>query len=111
MRGSWTFGGLANHVWSVAGDSDRSDISNTFLQPFASYTWPNAWTAAVQSESSYNWKTEKWSIPVNIAASKLVFFGKLPVSLSAGIGYWLESPNTGPEGVRYRLQANVVLPK
>jgi hypothetical protein len=111
MRGPWTLGALGNHVWSFAGDSDRPDINNTFLQPFAAYTWPNAWTASVQSESNYNWKMEQWSIPVNVAASKLVFFGKLPVSLQAGVGYWLESPDTGPEGIRYRLQANIVLPR
>ena len=110
MWGPWTMGALANHVWSVAGDSDRSDISNTFLQPFVSYTWPNAWTLSVQSESEYNWKTEKWSVPVNAAVSRLVYFGKLPVSLQAGVGYWLESPESGPEGWRFRLQANFVLP-
>ncbi|MCP3879849.1 MAG: transporter [Sulfitobacter sp.] len=110
MQGPWTLGTLANHVWSFAGDSDRSDISNTFIQPFAAYTWPNAWTLSVQSESEYNWKTEKWSVPVNVAASKLVYLGKLPVSLQAGAGYWLDSPKTGPEGWRYRLQANFVLP-
>jgi hypothetical protein len=57
-----------------------------------------AWTLSVQSESDYNWETEKWSIPVNAALAKLVYFGKLPVSLQAGVGYWLESPATGPEG-------------
>lgn len=111
MSGPWTYGGLANHIWSFAGDDDRQDINNTFLQPFVAYTWPSAWTASVQSESTYNWKIEKWSIPVNAAVSKLVFFGKLPVSLQAGVGYWLESPEVGAEGVRYRLQANFVLPK
>lgn len=111
LRGPWTIGGLANHIWSVAGDSDRSDISSTFIQPFVAYTWPSAWTFSVQSESTYNWKTEKWSIPINVSGAKLVKFGRLPVSLSAGVGYWLESPETGPEGIRYRLQANFVLPK
>jgi len=111
MRGPWTAGVLANHVWSFAGDSDRQDVSSTFLQPFAAYTWPNKWTVSVVSESTYNWKTEKWSVPVNAAVSKLVRWGKLPVSLQAGIGYWAESPETGPEGFRFRLQANFVLPK
>ena len=32
----FTYGILANHIWSVAGDSDRSDISATYLQPFFS---------------------------------------------------------------------------
>jgi len=111
MRGPWTMGGLANHIWSFAGDSDRPDINNTFLQPFVAYTWPNAWTVSVQSESNYNWETEKWSIPLNLAASKLVRIGRLPVSLQGGIGYWLETPDSGPEGWRFRLQANIVLPR
>jgi len=111
MTGQWTVGMLANHIWSYAGDNDRQDISNTFMQPFVAYTWPSAWTFSVQSESTYNWETEKWSVPFNIAISKLVRWGRLPVSLQAGIGYWLESPAAGPEGFRFRLQANFVLPK
>lgn len=110
-RGPWTIGILGNHVWSFAGDSGRPDISNTFVQPFAAYTWPNAWTVSMQSESSYNWTAEQWSIPVNVSASKLIRFGRLPVSLQAGLGYWMESPRTGPEGLRFRVQASVVLPK
>jgi len=109
--GAWTMGTLANHVWSFAGDSDRQDVSNTFIQPFVSHTWPSAWTASFQSETSYNWETEKWSVPVNAALSKLVMWGKIPVSLQAGVGYWLESPDAGPEGFRFRLQVNFVLPK
>jgi hypothetical protein len=111
MRGQWTFGILANHVWSFAGDSNRDDISNTFLQPFVAYTTADAWTISGQTESNYNWKSERWSVPVNAAVSKLVMFGRLPVSLQAGVGYWVDSPQSGPDGVRYRLQANFVLPR
>jgi hypothetical protein len=111
IRGPWTIGMLANHIWSYAGDSDRQDISNTFVQPFVAYTWPSAWTVSVQSETTYNWETEKWSVPVNAAVSKLVRWGRLPVSLQAGVGYWAESPDGGPEGFRFRLQLNFVLPK
>jgi len=111
INGPWTYGGLANHIWSFAGDSDRPDINNTFVQPFVAYTWPSAWTFSLQSETSYNWEIEKWSVPVNAAIARLVFFGKLPVSLQAGVGYWLETPVQGPEGWRFRLQANIVLPR
>jgi len=110
-NGPWTVGGLANQVWSFAGDDARPDISSAFIQPFAAYNTPTAWTFSVQSESTYNWKTERWSVPVNFAVAKLVRFGQLPVSLQAGIGYWLESPPGGPEGMRYRLQVSLVLPK
>jgi len=111
LRGPWTVGLLANHIWSFAGDDDRPDINNTFMQPFIAYTWPSAWTFSVQSETSYNWQNEQWSVPVNAALSKLVRFGKLPVSLQGGLGYWAESPDNGPEGLRFRLQANLVLPR
>jgi hypothetical protein len=112
MRGPWTVGMLANHIWSFAGDDARQDISNTFVQPFVAYTWPSAWTFSVQSESSYNWKSEQWSVPINVALSKLVKIGgKLPVSLQAGVGYWADSPDSGPKGFRFRLQANIVLPR
>lgn len=111
LNGPWTAGMLANHIWSFAGDDDRQDISNSFVQPFVAYTWPSAWTVSVQSESSYNWNSDQWSIPVNLGVSKLVRFGKLPVSLQAGVGYWAESPDNGPEGFRFRLQASIVMPK
>jgi len=110
-RGPWTMGMLANHIWSVAGDSDRPDISSTFMQPFAAYTTPDAWTISFQSETTYNRKSKKWSVPVNLGISKLVRWGRLPVSLQGGVGYWLESPDSGPEGFRFRFQANFVLPK
>jgi hypothetical protein len=44
QEGPWTYGALVNHVWSVAGDNDRDEVSNTFIQPFLAYTTPTAWT-------------------------------------------------------------------
>jgi len=40
QQGPWTYGALANHIWSFAGNDNRADISATFLQPFLSYTTP-----------------------------------------------------------------------
>lgn len=97
MQDPWTYGMLANHIWSYAGDDARADINNTFFQPFVAYTTPAAWTYSIQSETSYNWTAEEWSIPVNASIAKLLKFGKLPVSLQDGVGYWAESPMTGPE--------------
>lgn len=44
QSGPWTYGALANHIWSVAGDDNRQDISATLLQPFLSYTTKGAMT-------------------------------------------------------------------
>jgi hypothetical protein len=111
QRGPWTVGALANHVWSFAGDSDRDDLNRSFVQPFAAYTTPTAWTFSLQSETAYDWQAEAWSVPVNAAVSKLTRIGAVPVSLQAGLGYWLETPDAGPEGLRARLAFTVLLPR
>ena len=111
QRGPWTVGGLANHVWSFAGDEDRADVNQTFVQPFASYTTGNAWTFSVTSESSYNWQTEQWTVPVNGTVSKIVRLGPLPVSLFGGVRYWAQSPDSGPDDIGLRLGMTVLLPR
>ena len=111
QAGPWTIGILANHIWSVAGDDDRADISSTFLQPFVSYTTKDAWTFSLNTESSYDWKDKQWSVPVNAQVSKLLKFGKQPVSIGAGVRYWAESPDSGPEGFGGRLIIAFLFPE
>lgn len=111
QRGPWTVGGLANHIWSFAGDDDRADVNRTFLQPFASYTTPDAWTFTLQTESTYDWETEDWAVPINAVASKLTRIGKQPISLAAGVRYWAESPESGPDGWGVRLGATFLFPR
>jgi hypothetical protein len=111
QKGPWTYGVLANHIWDVAGDDDRADINNTFLQPFSSYTTPTAWTFSLQTESTYSWENEEWSVPINFTASKLTKLGKLPVQYKAGLRYWADSPDSGPEGLGFKLGIVFLLPK
>jgi len=53
-----TIGLLMNHVFSVAGDDDRADISSTYAQPFWAYTTKKATTYMVNTETTYNWKAD-----------------------------------------------------
>jgi hypothetical protein len=58
QEGPWSYGALANHVWSFAGDDGRADVSATLLQPFVSYTTKSATTFGLVSESTYDWENE-----------------------------------------------------
>ena len=109
--GSWTVGGLANHVWSVAGSDKRNDINSTYIQPFLTYNTPTAWTYALNLESSYDWESKQWSIPVNFMVSKLKIYGKQMVSFQGGIRYWVESTDSGPEGLGLRFAVTLLFPK
>lgn len=111
QEGPWTYGALANHIWSFAGDDDRSDISATFLQPFVSYTTPDAWSYTLQTESTYDWKGEQWSVPVHAMVAKVTKIGDQLVSVSGGVGYWAEGPDNGPDDFRFRLTLTLLFPK
>jgi hypothetical protein len=91
----WTYGSLVNQIWSIAGDTDRADISSFYWQPFISYTTKKAMTFGLSSEDSYNWKSKGWaSASLIFNVSQLVKFGKMPVSLGVGGKYYLETPNS-----------------
>jgi len=111
QQGPWTFGGLTNHIWSFAGDDDRNDISNTFLQPFVSYTTPGAWTYSAQIEATYDWKAEQWNVPLGFFVSKVTRLGKQMISLQAGPRYYLESTPNGPEGWGFRAVLTLLFPR
>jgi hypothetical protein len=109
--GPWTAGVLANHIWSFAGSDERNDISSTFMQPFVSYTTPDAWTFALNTESTYDWENEEWLVPINFTVSKLVKIEEQPISLTAGLRYWAAAPDNGPEGLGVRLAVTFLFPK
>lgn len=109
QSGPWTYGILANHIWNV--EESAPSQSDTFLQPFVSYTTPDAWTFSVNSESTYNWITEEWTTPINLKTSKLVSLGNQRVSLSATARHWAVSPDAGPEGWGVTLGATLLFPK
>ncbi len=110
QKNGWTVGALANHIWSFAGKDDSADISSTFLQPFLSYTTPDAWSFTVNSESTYNWETDEWSVPINFMVAKLVKIGKQPVQFQVGARYWAVSPDNGPEGWGARASVTFLFP-
>ena len=111
QSGPWTFGGLTNHIWSVAGKSKRQDINATFLQPFLSYTTPKAISYTVNSETTYDWKSEQWAVPLNFTVTKVTKIGNQLVSVGGGVRYWVKSTDSGPEGLAVRLLFTLLYPK
>lgn len=111
QQGPWTYGALVNHLWSFAGKDERPDVNATFMQPFLNYTTPTAWSFTIQTESTYDWQNEQWSVPINGVVSKVTRIGGQLVSVAGGVGYWAESPDSGPEGFRFRLVLTLLFPR
>jgi hypothetical protein len=106
QTGPWTYGMLANHIWSVAGKSDRSDVNATFVQPFLNYTTKQAWTYTLNTESTRNWEAneDEWTVPLNATVTKVLKLGGQLVSVGGGARYYVAGPDTAPDwGLRVIL--------
>jgi hypothetical protein len=111
QRDGWTVGGLANHIWSLTGDSEDGDISATFLQPFVSFTTHKATSFTLNTESTYDWENAEWSVPINATVGQIVKIHRLPVQFTLGARYWAESPEGGADDWGARFQMTLLFPK
>ncbi|WP_200821298.1 transporter [Oceanicoccus sp. KOV_DT_Chl] len=111
QENGWTYGALGNHIWSMDGNDDRNEISATFLQPFLSYTTADAITYTVNTESTYDWKDNRWTVPINLNISKVTKVSDQLVSIGGGVKYWAAGPDGAPEGLAFRLIVTLLFPK
>ena len=111
QEGPWTIGALANHIWSVAGEDDRADVSASYFEPWLSYTTKSQTTFLTSVETVYDWNTEEASIPVTFIVDQLFQIGKQYIQVGATVKYWAESPEFGPQDFGFRLQMTLLFPK
>lgn len=82
--GNWVLGVLAYNVWSVAGDSNRSNVSNFNLQYFLNYNLPKGWYINTTPTITANWyaiSSDRWTIPWGIGAGHVFDVGTQPVNV------------------------------
>ncbi len=78
----WTYGALLNHISDIGGvGSHRADISSTFVQPFLSRAFTGGRTLTFNLESTYDWKANQWTVPLNIGYSKISKLGSQMIEL------------------------------
>jgi hypothetical protein len=107
----WTVGGLVNQIWSVAGDANKNDINQMFIQPFMSYNWKSGAGLGLSSEITQNWtssSTTAYLIPSITAVTKL---GPQIVSLGIGPRLQIAGPNGVISDFGVRASVTFVFPK
>jgi hypothetical protein len=101
QRGPWTVGALGNHIWSVSGEDDRQDVSLTYFQPFTSYAMGGGTSVSLNAETSYNWISDDWTVPVTLGVSQVFTIGGQAVSFQVAGKWFAVTPDGGPDwGVR-----------
>jgi hypothetical protein len=109
--GPWTDGGLWNHLWKVAGNDERTPVNASFYQPFVTYTTKSAWTFTLNTESTYDWEGDAWSVPINGLVTKVVRLGSQLASVGGGVRYWASSPESGAKNWGARFLFVLLFPK
>lgn len=110
QESGWTYGMLANYLRSVAGDGSRADVSSTFVQPFLNYTTKTYTAFGINTESTYNFETRQWTVPLNATVSQLMKIHGQLISVVLGYRYYAKN-QTGGANHGFRLQVTLLFPK
>ena len=103
QKDGFTYGVLANHIWSFAGWGPQN-VNSTYLQPFLSYTTKTYTTPSINTESTYDWQSGQWTVPINVGIQQLVKIGKMPIAFQIGYRYYAQRPAYGPDwGLRFAV--------
>jgi len=94
QKSGWTVGGLVTQNWRAAGPGE---YNASYFQPFISHTFKTATTIAVDSESTYDWLGEEWTISFNNTYSQVFKIGKIPVQIGLALQYYAQSPVPGQQ--------------
>src|SRR5450755_3032356 len=62
----FTYGALVNQIWSIAGSSDRANVSQLFAQPFFTYNWKSGAGIGLVGSITQNWETKKNATTITV---------------------------------------------
>ena len=111
--GKWTLGAVASQVWSVAGNSDRQDVSFFFAQWFLNFNFGGGWALGTAPILTGNWEADsdnRWVIPWGLQISKVSHVGSRPINVLIGYYRNSEHPEGGADS-QVRFQINFLFPQ
>jgi hypothetical protein len=107
----WTMGALVNQIWSVAGNADRADVNQMFVQPFLSYNWKSGAGLGGNAEITQNWEGSTTSVFINPTVSAITKLGTQTISLAIGPRIQVAAPDGGKADFGVRAALTFVFPK
>jgi hypothetical protein len=111
QTGPWTYGVLANQIWSYAGNSNRANVNAMLINPFVTYTMPNTFTIAVLADINRDWEAKRWSVPATLNVSQITRIGGQLVQIGGGIRYYVASNDFSPKGFAGRFTVVLLFPR
>jgi len=106
----WTIGGLVNQIWSVAGNEDRADVSQMFLQPFVNYNWKSGAGIGLNMEWTQNWNSNTSTVWLNPVLSAVTSIGEQKTQFVIGPRFNLAAPDGGKADFGWRAVVVFLFP-
>src|SRR6185369_14863069 len=73
-------------------------VGPAFVLPFLAYQANKTVTLTIQSETIGDWEarhSDRWTVPINLLASKISKLGLIPASYQLGLGDFVAHPDLG----------------
>jgi hypothetical protein len=109
----FVFGAVANNIWSVAGDSDRPDVSQLTFQPFINYNMKDGWYLVSAPILTANWEASggnQWTVPLGGGFGRVFAIDKQKVNAQLQAFWNVVKPDGGPDWT-LRAQFQLLFPK
>lgn len=111
QKNGWTYGALINQIWSIAGNEDRADISQMFLQPFFTHNWKSGAGIGGNFEWTQNWSAETTTLWFNPIVSGITAIGTQKVQLAIGPRFNIAAPDGAQADWGWRAVVIFLFPK
>ena len=94
--------------WSIGGEHGRPDTNQMNLQPIAAIFFGEGWSISYSGNILADWNApseDVWTVPIGLALSKVVKFGRLPVKLQLAVQYMPMHPRIS--GQEWNVQVSI----
>lgn len=109
----WSIGLLIRHLWSFAGDSNRADVEQLLMQPFANYNFGGGWFLFSDPTITANWSAasgQRWTLPLGAGFGRLFSLGSQPINMRLGAFGNVVRPDSAPKWT-LRFTVQLLFPK
>jgi hypothetical protein len=111
QKNGWTYGALVNQIWSIAGNEDRADVNQMFVQPFFVYNWKSGAGVGGNFEITQNWEGKTTAVFFNPTISGITKLGTQMVQLAVGPRIPVSVPAASRPDFGIRAVLSFVFPK
>jgi hypothetical protein len=106
-----TYGFLMNQLWSFAGDENRNDVNQLFVQPFFAKNFKSGAGLGFNSEISIDWRTGNTTAFLNPIVTAITKLGTQIISMGIGPRIPLSAPSETKADFGLRAVLTFVFPK